>query len=93
MVEELDRFSRYIPPRQLDAFEDEVTGVETGLGLRLTERKGRTVVLGPLPGSPAAKGGVLAGDVLTAVDEQEVAGLPFRRSRRCFPVVPARKWS
>ncbi|MGC9455057.1 MAG: S41 family peptidase [Phycisphaerae bacterium] len=75
MVQELDEFSSYVPPRDLPAFEDEVMGMASGLGLRLHEQGGKVVVLGPLPGSPAAMGGVEAGDAILSVDDRDVSGL------------------
>jgi carboxyl-terminal processing protease len=75
MVEMLDEFSRYIPPGKAVALDLRLKGVERGLGLRVQVAEGDVTVLGPLPASPAHRGGVRAGDRILAIDGKKVEGL------------------
>lgn len=65
----VDPTADYLPP-------DETSAVSTNdlgdIGLRFTIRNGNPTVIAPLDGSPAQNAGLLAGDVLRAVD-----GLPI----------------
>lgn len=59
---------------------DEATRVRQGrdagaLGVVLAQHDGRPTVRDVLPGSPAAKAGLLPGDVLVAIDGETTAGL------------------
>jgi hypothetical protein len=46
-----------------------------GVGLRVAEDKGSIVVMEVFDGSPAAKAGVVAGDIISEVDGESVSGL------------------
>ena len=48
------------------------TGSYTGVGIEVSAQDGRVVVVTPIEGSPAAKAGVHAGDVVLAVNDQPV---------------------
>jgi carboxyl-terminal processing protease len=69
MVATLDRFSDYISPEQLEAFEESTTGRFGGLGIYINVNKeGRVVVIAPIEDTPAWKAGILPGDVIYEVD-------------------------
>ncbi len=69
MVATLDRFSDYISPEQLQAFEESTTGRFGGLGIYINVNKdGRVVVIAPIEDTPAWKAGILPGDVIYEVD-------------------------
>jgi len=79
MVSKLDEFSSYVTEEKLEAFSHRIMGVDRGLGLRLESVDGRIIVVGPLANSPAHKAGILAGDVIIAVDAAKVTGLSLER--------------
>ncbi len=68
MLSELDQHSDYIPPEDLDRFK---TGVESefgGVGIHVSKpQRGPLTIISPLVGSPAHRGGLLAGDVITHI--------------------------
>ena len=68
MVSQLDPFSEYVPPTDLQAFEEHTTGQFGGLGIYLELREGQVVVITPLEDTPAWRAGVLPGDVILAID-------------------------
>jgi carboxyl-terminal processing protease len=49
-----------------------------GLELGIDDRTRAVTVLAPLPGSPAWRAGIVAGDVIEAIDGTATAGLPLR---------------
>lgn len=63
-----DRWSRYLPASEFSSFEDALDGRYTGVGLWLAAGRGGVVVSSVQDGSPADRAGLLAGDVLVAVD-------------------------
>ena len=74
-VHELDEYSCYLPPEKAHLIQERVLdGKECGIGLRLELLDGGHVVIGSLPDSPAYKAGLVAGDLLLAVDGNAVAG-------------------
>jgi len=82
MVANLDEFSSYVPPDELEAFSHRIMGMDRGLGLRLESDAGRITVVGPLANSPAHKAGILGGDVLLAIDGRAIDGLSLARVER-----------
>jgi carboxyl-terminal processing protease len=72
MLSKLDRYSEYIPPKRFKEFQVDTKGEFGGLGIRIrflpVERI--LVVESPIPGTPAAKAGILPGDrILKIIDE------------------------
>ena len=75
MLFQLDPYSGYLTPDELAAFERRKAGHYTGVGIELGMRGGLPTVITPVEGSPAAQAGVLAGDVVVAIDGGDVDGL------------------
>jgi len=77
MVGVLDGVSSYVPPGQMETFSDHMRGVIHGYGLKLEPTAEGVVVVAPLFGSPAQDAGILPGDRIVAVDDQDVADMSF----------------
>jgi len=75
LVEQLDAYSTYIPPDQVEAFNQRLMGAGHGIGLCVEVADGHVVVIGPLIGSPAHRAGIRGGDVIESVDGTPLAGL------------------
>ena len=60
-------------------------GSYSGVGIEVSAQDGKVVVVAPIEGSPAARAGVRAGDVVLAVDDQPVSAdaARTRRSTAC----------
>ena len=67
--------SRFMSPEILDAERQSLSGEFEGIGATLTFTNGQAVVIAPLEGSPADKAGIKAGDVIVAVDDEDVTEL------------------
>lgn len=75
MLSELDPYSGYVSPRQMQTFK---TGVENefgGVGVQVSIEKGQLVVISPLVGSPAYRAGLLAGDYILEIDGKTTDGI------------------
>ncbi len=75
MLMELDPYSGYIPPEALSAFYRRSRGEYVGIGI-VVGLEGRDVtIIAPVDQSPAARAGILAGDVILAIDGAPTADL------------------
>lgn len=72
MLEELDPYSNYIGPEDLTKFNTQVEGEFGGIGVQvsLDPQSRRLTVTSPLPGTPAYKAGVRAGDTIMEINDK-----------------------
>lgn len=76
----LDPYSTFLSPQQLDEVYAQIEGNFVGLGIELKAADGRLQILDVLPGSPAEKNGLSAGDSITAVDGQATTAASVDRA-------------
>jgi carboxyl-terminal processing protease len=69
-----DRFSAYFDPRAYKEFQEATDGAFEGVGMNVAEVDRGLRVLTVFDDSPAQRGGLRAGDVITAVDGHSLAG-------------------
>ena len=72
MVESLDPHSEFLDAAEYDEMRVSTAGSYSGVGIEVAERDGHVVVVTPIEGSPAARAGVRAGDVLLEIDGYRV---------------------
>jgi carboxyl-terminal processing protease len=75
MMLKLDPYSGYVSPDELAAFRRNAAGEYIGIGVQLGVRDGQLTVIAPIELSPAVKAGVLAGDVIQAIDGVSTEGM------------------
>lgn len=76
MVEALgDRWSYYIPASQYDSYQDQKNNSYVGIGVTISAAENGYLIEEVAQGGPAEKAGLLAGDVIVAVDGTRVAGM------------------
>ncbi|MGQ9498458.1 MAG: S41 family peptidase [Desulfotomaculales bacterium] len=71
-----DPYTSYLTEEELASLLGDIEGQFGGIGIELEGRVGEARVRNVLPGSPAAEAGLAPGDVIAAVDGEDVAGLP-----------------
>lgn len=71
----LDAYSAYLTGNQLRDVYAQIDGNFVGLGVELKSDTDSLLIVGVIPGSPAAKGGIVAGDRITAVGQVSCQGL------------------
>ena len=75
MMTALDPHSNYLPPKGFSDLRERTSGEYSGVGLTITAEGGLVKVISPMDESPAGRAGVQAGDVISAIDGQNAAGL------------------
>lgn len=72
-----DPYSVFLDPETTQKFTSELSGVFEGIGAEIGIRRGQLVVIAPLPGTPAERAKVKAGDRILTIDGQDTLGLPL----------------
>ena len=74
-----DEYTEYIPADEMEQYTEDITGNFVGIGIYMVadETSGRVVVYYPIPGSPAEKAGIKAGDKIISVDGTEYTSKDF----------------
>jgi carboxyl-terminal processing protease len=67
-----DGHTRFLTPEEREENREGLSGTYVGIGIQLEERDGEVVVTSPIEGSPAARAGIEAGDVVVAVNGKSV---------------------
>ena len=73
----LDPHSMYMPPQKLEETEEDLAGNFSGIGIQFNVPNDTAIVIEVIPGGPAEKIGMLAGDRLLKVDTTNIAGVSF----------------
>ena len=70
-----DKYSVYMDEEETEEFNEQVEGKYVGIGTEIMQLEdGSVVVSNPFEGSPAAKAGLQAGDVIIRVNDTNVTG-------------------
>ncbi|MCL4543513.1 MAG: S41 family peptidase [Chloroflexi bacterium] len=69
--------SRFLTPAEVQQEQSMLSGRFVGIGIRVTVQNGRPVIVAPIPGSPAQKAGLKAGDIIIAVDGKDTLHQDF----------------
>jgi carboxyl-terminal processing protease len=80
MVSGLDPHSRYMNEKAWRDMQVTTRGEFGGLGLEVTMEDGLVKVVTPMDGTPAAKAGILSGDLITAIDDTAIQGLTLEQA-------------
>jgi len=75
MLRVLDPHSNFFDPRQYALLREDQRGRYYGVGMTVGPQEDHTVVLAPMPGSPAAKAGIRPGDIISTVEGKPARGL------------------
>ena len=81
MLASLDPHSNYFDPKALQDFQTSMKGEEFGgLGLEVMMENGLVKVVSPIDDTPAARAGMLSGDLVTRIDDTKVQGLSLKEA-------------
>ena len=81
MLASLDPHSTYFDPKALEDFQSSMKGEEFGgLGLEVMMEDGLVKVVSPIDDTPAARAGLLSGDLITQIDDTPVKGLTLKEA-------------
>jgi carboxyl-terminal processing protease len=80
MLAGLDPHSSYMEPKAFRDMQVQTRGEFGGLGIEVTMEDGLIKVVAPIDETPAAKAGVMANDIITKLDEEQVQGLTLNQA-------------
>jgi C-terminal processing protease CtpA/Prc len=80
MLAGLDPHSSYMDPKSFRDMQVETGGKFGGLGIEVTMEDGLIKVVAPIDGTPAAKAGILANDLITKLDDDQVQGMTLNQA-------------
>src|SRR5438552_1962086 len=80
MVTSLDPHSRYMNDKAWREMQETTSGEFGGLGIEVTMEEGLVKVVSPMDDTPAAKAGIMSGDLITQIDGVAVQGLTLEQA-------------
>src|SRR5262250_1731387 len=80
MLQGLDPHSSYMDPKSFKDMQIQTRGEFGGLGIEVTMEDGLVKVVAPIDDTPAYKAGVMAGDIITHLDDEPVQGLTLNQA-------------
>ncbi len=80
MLAGLDPHSSYMDAKSFRDMQVQTRGEFGGLGIEVTMEDGLIKVVAPIDDTPAAKAGILANDLITRLDDEQVQGLTLNQA-------------
>lgn len=79
MVANLDPHTMIMPKKSFEQMSNDTQGKYGGVGIIISQERGKVIIVSPIEGTPAYKAGILAGDEIIEVDGQSVGDLKGNR--------------
>lgn len=70
-----DPYSVFLDPETAKKFDESLSGTFEGIGAEIGMKNEQIVIVSPLPGTPAEKAGLRAGDKILAIDKTSTLGM------------------
>ena len=80
MITSLDPHSRYMNDVSWHEMQETTRGEFGGLGIEVTMEDGLVKVVAPMDETPASKAGILSGDFISQIDDENVQGLTLEQA-------------
>ena len=80
MLTALDPHSAYLNPKHFRDMQVQTRGEFGGLGIEVTMENGVVKVVSPIEDTPAARAGLMSGDLITALDKEQIQGLTLQEA-------------
>lgn len=77
MLDKLDPHSVYLNKEDMIDLQEETDGEFGGLGIEIGQESGFVKIISPIEGTPAARAGVLPGDLILKIDDKNMQGKPM----------------
>lgn len=75
-----DPYTAFFNPKQFSDFKTELGGSFEGIGAEVGMKDGSVVIVAPIEGSPAQKAGLLAGDILLKINNDDATALTLEEA-------------
>ncbi len=80
MLTSLDPHSSYMDAKSFRDMQVQTRGEFGGLGIEVTQEEGFVKVVAPIDDTPASRAGIMAGDLISAIDDENVQGLTLNQA-------------
>src|SRR5208337_5636054 len=80
MLTSLDPHSSYMDSKSFQEMQVQTRGAFGGLGIEVMQEDGLVKVVAPIDDTPAARAGILSGDLITAIDGENVQGMTLNQA-------------
>ena len=74
LLQSLDPYSAYMPPKIFNQMQTETSGEFGGLGIEVSMESGVVKVISPIDDTPASRAGIKAGDYIVKIKDTQVQG-------------------
>ncbi|MEN3348533.1 MAG: carboxyl-terminal processing protease [Bradyrhizobium sp.] len=75
MISSLDPHSRYMNEKGWAEMQETTHGEFGGLGIEVTMEDGFIKVVAPIDDTPASRAGIMSGDIITSIDDEQIQGM------------------
>jgi carboxyl-terminal processing protease len=75
MLQELDPHSSYMNKDEFEEMQVSTSGEFSGIGIEISMRNGKLVVVSPIEDTPAHQAGLKSGDIIIEIDGQSTEGI------------------
>jgi carboxyl-terminal processing protease len=83
MMSQLDPYSEYVPPADQEQYDRAISGRLKGIGVTLNQAENGDIrIISPIEGSPAFHAGVMAGDIILAVNGESTRNLKIEEVQK-----------
>jgi carboxyl-terminal processing protease len=80
MLTALDPHSAYLNPKHFRDMQVQTRGEFGGLGIEVTMQDGVVKVVAPIEDTPADRAGLMSGDLITHLDDEQILGLTLQEA-------------
>ncbi len=77
-----DPYTVFLPPKESEAFAEDIAGNFSGIGMEVGNRDGVVTVIAPLVDTPAERAGLMAGDKIVEIDGESTEGMSIDEAVR-----------
>jgi len=75
-----DPYTAFLDPEQTKKFEDDMKGTFEGIGAEIGIKNNQLMIIAPLDDTPAQKAGLLAGDKILKINNEETQGMSLNEA-------------
>jgi len=70
-----DPYTSFFDPEEAEEFQKDLEGTFEGIGIQIAKKEGKVKVVAPIKNTPAERAGILAGDVIEKINEEDVSNI------------------
>jgi carboxyl-terminal processing protease len=70
-----DPYTSFFDPEEAEEFQKDLEGTFEGIGIQIAKKEGKVKIVAPIKNTPAERAGILAGDVIEKINEEDVSNI------------------